>query len=73
MSRHFNTAGPVIPTEHYCIDPATRLDWEEITQLIATNKFFVLHAPRQTGKTSTLLALADKLNQSGEYNALYHR
>ena len=34
-------------------------------------KYFVLHAPRQTGKTSTLLALADRLNRGGEYRCLY--
>lgn len=71
MQRHFNTTGPVIPAKHYNIDPMQRLDWEEIHQLIAAEKFFVLHAPRQTGKTSTLLAMADVLNQSGEYAALY--
>ncbi|EIJ36057.1 ATP-binding protein [Thiothrix nivea] len=49
----------------------TRLDWEEIRYLIAAEKSFVLHAPRQTGKTSTLLAMMDVLNQSGEYTALY--
>jgi hypothetical protein len=48
-----------------------RLDWEDIQHLIAIKKFFVLHAPRQTGKTSTLLAMMDALNQSGEYTALY--
>ncbi|MCY4266122.1 MAG: hypothetical protein OXE78_14925 [Gammaproteobacteria bacterium] len=29
------------------------------------------HAPRQTGKTSVLLALADLLNASYEYRYLY--
>jgi hypothetical protein len=71
MNKHFNTTGPVHPEDHYCIDPMQRLDWEEIHQLIDAKKFFVLHAPRQTGKTSTLLAMMDVLNQSGEYTALY--
>ncbi|MEB4589834.1 AAA family ATPase [Candidatus Thiothrix sp. Deng01] len=71
MRRHFNTTGPVHPEEHYAIDPMTRLDWEEVRFLIAAKKFFVLHAPRQTGKTSTLLVMMDVLNQSGEYTALY--
>lgn len=71
MSRHFNTTGPVIASEHYCIDPMQRMDWDEISSLIDAKKFFVLHAPRQTGKTSTLLAMMDTLNQSGEYIALY--
>ncbi|MFY9259505.1 MAG: ATP-binding protein [Gallionella sp.] len=71
MSKHFNTSGPMRANLHYCIDPTTRVDWEEINDLIEAEKFFVLHAPRQTGKTSTLLAMADKLNQSGKYAALY--
>lgn len=71
MNKHFNTSGPVNPADHYCIDPMQRLDWEEVHYLISHEKYFVLHAPRQTGKTSTLLAMADTLNQSGEYHALY--
>lgn len=71
MKRHFNTTGPVIPEQHYCIDPMTRLDWEDVQHLIGTGKFFVLHAPRQTGKTSTLLSMMDALNQSDEYQCLY--
>jgi hypothetical protein len=71
MPRHFNTAGPVHPEDHYCIDPMTRLDWDEIQSLIQAKKFFVLHAPRQTGKTSTLLAMMDVLNRTGDYTALY--
>lgn len=71
MQKHFNTAGPVHADQHYCIDPLTRVDWEEMQYLIQSNKFFVLHAPRQTGKTSTLLAIENQLNQSGEYIALY--
>gem|GEM_PF-4968165 len=67
------TSTPPVPStpDHYCIDPMQRLDWEEVQQLIATKKFFVLHAPRQTGKTSTLLAMMDVLNHSGEYTVLY--
>lgn len=71
MNKHFNTTGPVFPAKHYCIDPMQRLDWEEIQHLIAAEKYFVLHAPRQTGKTSTLLSMMDVLNADGEYKALY--
>ncbi len=39
--------------------------------LIDQKKYFVLHAPRQTGKTSCLLALADYLNHEGKYRCLY--
>ena len=32
---------------------------------------FVLHAPRQTGKTSCLLALMEYLNTQGHYRCVY--
>jgi len=44
---------------------------EEIQQLIDNRKYFVLHAPRQTGKTSFLLALMNHLNNQGKYRSLY--
>ena len=71
MQKHFNTAGPIQPENHYHIDPLHRLDWEEVQHLIETDKYFVLHAPRQTGKTSTLLAMTEALNEAGVYKALY--
>jgi predicted AAA+ superfamily ATPase len=69
--KFFNTAGPVNQEEHYKIDPLHRWDLEEILQLIKQEKYFSLNAPRQTGKTSCMLALQDYLNASGEYNAIY--
>jgi hypothetical protein len=71
MERFFNTAGPVNPEEHYCLDPLSRIELGKILTLIQQKKYFVLHAPRQTGKTSCLLALMDQLNQSGQYRAVY--
>ena len=71
MERFFNTAGPVIPAEHYNIPLIERMDWEEIQQLIRSRHYFVLHAPRQTGKTSTLLAIMEVLNEAGQYHAVY--
>ncbi len=53
--------------EHYCIPPLERVNLDEILTLVARKKYFVLHAPRQTGKTSTLQVLADALNSSGRY------
>lgn len=71
MERYFNTAGPNRPDEQYTIDPLTRFDLEEVLMLIAQKKYFVLHAPRQTGKTSCMLALRDYLNHEGRYLAVY--
>ena len=59
-SRYFNTECPVEQAEHYCIDPLARVNLAEILALIARKKYFVLHAPRQTGKTSIWLALQDR-------------
>lgn len=71
MERFFNTAGPNRPEVEYTIAPLKRFDLEDILALIAQGKYFVLHAPRQTGKTSCMLALRDYLNASGEYIAVY--
>ena len=60
--RAFNTAGPVRADRDYQIAPLSRIDLEEVLGLIRDEKYFVLHAPRQTGKTSVLLALRDLLN-----------
>ena len=63
--RFFNTAGPVQPDEHYAVPPLGRMNVDELLRLIRTKQYFVLHAPRQTGKTSALIALRELLN-SGE-------
>ena len=69
--RFFNTAGPVQPEIHYHISPLARLDADDLLLLIQQRKYFVLHAPRQTGKTSALFALRDRLNASGEFRCVY--
>ena len=71
--RFFNTEGPVRPENHYHIPPLTRIDLDELLLLVRRLKYFVLHAPRQTGKTSTLLALRDLLNGAagGDYRCVY--
>ncbi|MDY0301784.1 MAG: AAA-like domain-containing protein, partial [Trichlorobacter sp.] len=71
MELFFNNAGPIKPELHYNLDPLNRLDWIEIQQLIREQRYFVLHAPRQTGKTSTLLAIMKELNSSGNYACAY--
>ena len=69
--RFFNTTGPIRPERHYCIPPLDRVDLDEILTLIRQERYFALHAPRQTGKTSTLLALADRLSSSGKCRCVY--
>ena len=69
--RFFNTAGPIVAANNYHIPPLERIDRDEVLMLIEQQRYFVLHAPRQTGKTSALLALQDELNASGRYRCLY--
>ena len=71
--RFFNTAGPIIPEDHYHVPRLQRLDLDDVLTLIRQKRYFVLHAPRQTGKTSALLALRDLLNSgtAGEYRCVY--
>ena len=73
MVRHFNIAGPVVPSDHYCIPSLKRLDLDYVLSLIRGREYFTLHAPRQTGKTSALLALQDLLNSGaeGHYRCVY--
>ena len=67
----FNTAGPIKSEMNYFIPPLERLDLQEVLTLIERKRYFVLHAPRQTGKTSALFALQDELNSTGRYRAAY--
>ena len=71
--RRFNTAGPVRPAEHYCVPPLERLHLGELLALVRGKQYFVLYAPRQTGKTSALFALRDLLNSGteGAYRCAY--
>ena len=69
MPRWFNTAGPCNPADHYMLPALERLP--EFVPLIKQRSYFVLHAPRQVGKTTTLRALAEQLIASGHYAALH--
>ena len=69
--KFFNTAGPVNREDHYCLPPLERFNLDEIVSLIEQKKYFVLHAPRQTGKTTCLLALMKYLNSTERYRCLY--
>ena len=60
--RKFNTAGPVRAGRHYLVPPLERFDLAEVLAMVRDEAYFVLHAPRQTGKTSALLALRNLLN-----------
>jgi DNA polymerase III delta prime subunit len=67
--RFFNTAGPCNPERHYMLHAEPRLP--DAPGLIGRGQYFVVHAPRQTGKTTTLRALARSLTEEGDYAALH--
>ncbi|MDY6936126.1 MAG: ATP-binding protein [Cyanobacteriota bacterium] len=68
MTKWFNNAGPCKADIHYMLSPLVRLP--KLTQLIQQQGYFVIHAPRQMGKTTAMLALAGQLTASGEYTAI---
>lgn len=65
MPRFFNTAGPNDPQRHYTLPVLTRLP--SVRRLVDQGLYFVLHAPRQVGKTTSLLALGRELTAEGAY------
>lgn len=67
MEKFFNTAGPCRPDWHYIIPPSARLAEADVQALIAQGGYFVIHAPRQIGKTTAMLGLARALTASGQY------
>lgn len=71
MERFFNTAGPNVIEDSYTLDPLKRFDLDDMLMYIRQKRYFVLHAPRQTGKTSCMLALRDYLNAADDYIAVY--
>ncbi|WP_435591017.1 AAA family ATPase [Nocardia sp. bgisy118] len=66
--RYFNTTGPCDPKRHYMLPAAERLP--DARRFIDRGQYFVLHAPRQSGKTTSLAELARELTEEGEYLAL---
>ncbi|NJL28653.1 MAG: AAA family ATPase [Thermoanaerobaculia bacterium] len=67
MARFFNVAGACNPADHYMLPPETRLPG--IRTLIDEKSYFVIHAPRQTGKTTAFHALAAALTAEGRFAA----
>ncbi len=63
----------MVPARHYSIPPLSRISYEEVLGLIEDARYFVLHAPRQTGKTSTLLALADAVTEGSKSDCRLRR
>jgi hypothetical protein len=68
VARFFNTSGPNDPAKHYTLSVLGRIPG--VRRLIDQELYFVLHAPRQVGKTTALLSLARELTAEGRYTAV---
>lgn len=68
MARHFNTTGPCRADLHYMQPPEARLP--ALLPLVEQQLYFVVHAPRQTGKTTAMRAFAERLRHLG-YAAMW--
>ncbi|MDR1878768.1 MAG: AAA-like domain-containing protein, partial [Bacteroidales bacterium] len=66
--RYFNVAGPCNKAEHYMIEASTRL--QGIEELINLKQYFVIHAARQSGKTTYLKDLTQRLHVEEKYYVL---
>jgi hypothetical protein len=70
MLRAFNTSGPCLGSLHYMLGATERLPLGVLERLIQGANYFVLHAPRQIGKTTAMIGLAHQLNATGNYIAI---
>jgi len=68
VRKFFNTAGPCVAGEHFLITPERRFG--ALRALVEQRLYFILHAPRQMGKTTLLNNLAVALNREGTYSAV---
>ncbi len=68
MGRFFNTSGRCRPGKHFMLPAERRVT--DLRQLVDQELYFVVHAPRQVGKTTSLGSLAESLTAEGRYAAL---
>jgi len=69
--RFFNTTGPCNPDDHYMLPPENRLVGAQLHRYISDKLYWVLHAPRQTGKTTFLQSWMREINAGDEAIACY--
>ncbi len=67
--KKFCIAGAIKPNLHYFIPK--RLNWKHLDSLIDDMHYFILHAPRQSGKTSAILEYVKHVNKGSTCIALY--
>ena len=69
MARWFNIGGPCNAAKNYVLPAMARLP--EVAALVRKEQYFVVHAPRQCGKTTAFLSFANETNAKGEAVAMY--
>jgi hypothetical protein len=69
MPKLFNIAGPCNPRNHYILPTAPRLP--ELQHLVDGEQYFLIHAARQSGKTTCIQQFAHHLNAGDKCHALY--
>jgi hypothetical protein len=67
--KQFNTTGPCVPQTIICF--RFYLVKLEVEELINGKFYFILHAPRQSGKKTYLQTLTKQINKKGDFYALY--
>jgi hypothetical protein len=67
----FNTTGPCNPERHYMLPPEDRLVGAQLHRYISNELYWVLHAPRQTGKTTFLQSWMREINTGNDVIACY--
>jgi energy-coupling factor transporter ATP-binding protein EcfA2 len=65
MSKEFNITGTCLPDLHYMSDVSGKM--KEVVGMIEKGKYFIINRPRQYGKTTTLVALAETLRLREDY------
>ncbi|WP_041611702.1 ATP-binding protein [Treponema primitia] len=70
-TRFFNTTGPCNPEDHYMLPPEERLVGTQLHRYIGDKLYWVLHAPRQTGKTTFLQSWMREINAGDEAISCY--
>ncbi|MDR0549236.1 MAG: AAA-like domain-containing protein [Deltaproteobacteria bacterium] len=68
-AKQFNITGPCVPEKHYMLPVLPRLPG--VNEMIDNENYFILHAPRQSGKTTFIKALTEKINKDSQRYALY--
>ncbi len=71
MKKFFNTTGPCNPEQHYILPPKERLIGADLERYLEYHLYWVLHAPRQTGKTTFMRSWMKEINSSGQGIACY--